>query len=63
MFRKLCALKVTETRFYVSDYGAKKYFGGLDFSKKVHLSKISGTKIEKTLIIMSQNLLHRLSTC
>ena len=31
MFRELCALKVTGTRFYVSGHGARKYFGGPEF--------------------------------
>ena len=28
MFRKLCALRVTGTRFCVSCHGARKYYGG-----------------------------------
>ena len=28
MFRKLCTLRVTGSRFYVSGHGARKYSGG-----------------------------------
>ena len=34
MFRKICALRVTGTRSYVSGCGAKKYYGMLKFYLK-----------------------------
>ena len=35
MFRKLCALRVTGTRFYVSDHGLRKYSEELEFLDQV----------------------------
>ena len=47
MFRKLCAFRVTGTRFYVSGHGAKKYSWGQIFFKKEYLSKFFVAKMKK----------------
>ena len=52
MFRKLFALRVTRTRFYISGHGARKYFGGPNFFENEYLSKFFVTKVKKTLVIM-----------
>ena len=46
MFRKLCAIRVTGTRFYISGHDAK-------FFKKEYLSKVFGAKVKKTSVVMS----------
>ena len=47
MFRKLCALRVTGTKFYVSGHGAKKYFGGPKFFKRRIYANFCGQNEEK----------------
>ena len=46
MFRKLCALEVTGTKFYVSGHGARKYFGKPELKKKKYLSEFLGPNLE-----------------
>ena len=63
MFRKLCALRVTGTRFYLSGLGVRKCSGNPNFFKKEYLSKLFVTKMKKALVIMSQKLSYRLCIC
>ena len=60
MFRKLCALRVTETIFCGSGYGVRKYSVGPKFFEKKHLSKFFVAKMKKKLVVMSQKLLYGL---
>ena len=47
MFRKICALRVTGTRSYISGYGAYKYYGMLKFYlKRVFKQILCGQKGE-----------------
>ena len=62
-FRKLCALKVTGTRFYVSGHEARTYSGGPGFFYKGVFKQIFVAKMKKTLVAMSQKLLYRLCIC
>ena len=60
MVRKLCALRVTGTRFYVSRHGARKYSRRPEFFEKEYLSNFFVAKMKKTLVIMPQKSLYRL---
>ena len=63
MFRKICALRVTRTRFNVSGLRTRKYSGGPNIFKEKYSSKFFVAKMKKTLIIMSQKLPCRLCIC
>ena len=47
MTSKLCALRVTGTRFYVSTRGGRKYSGDPEFFEKEYLRKFVVVKIKK----------------
>ena len=51
MFWKLCASKVTGTRFYVSGHAAKSTLGGPNFFKKEYLSKFFVSSCHKNYYI------------
>ena len=63
MFKKLCAFRVTGTRFYFSGHGTRKYFKWPEFFEKECLSKFCVVKMKKLLVIMPQKLLDRLYNC
>ena len=63
MSRKLGALRVTRTMFYISGHGARKYFGGPNFFKKDYSSEFFVARMKKTFVMMSQKLLSWLCIC
>ena len=62
MFRKLCALKVTGTRFYVSGHGARKCSGGPNFLKKRNFKQTFCGQNEESISHVTK-LLYSLCIC